>query len=49
MDNNFSKAAQKWKIDAASSSQRKYSFKSASSEDVDLLYYPENDNNNYIL
>ena len=47
MDNNFSKAAQKWKIDAASASQRKYSFKSASSEDVDLLYYPENDNNNY--
>ena len=47
MDNNFSKAAQKWKIDAASSSQREYSFKSASGEDVDLLYYPENDNNNY--
>ena len=47
MDNNFSKAAQKWKIDAASSSQREYSFKSASGEDVDLLYYPENGNNNY--
>ena len=47
MDNNFSKAAQKWKIDASSSSQREYSFKSASGEDVDLLYYPENGNNNY--
>ena len=47
MDNNFSKAAQKWKIDAASSSQREYSFKSASGEDVDLLYYPENGNNDY--
>ena len=47
MDNNFSKAAQKWKIDAASSSQREYSFKSASGEDVDLLYYPENGNDNY--
>ena len=47
MDNNFSKAAQKWKIDSASSSQREYSFKSASGEDVDLLYYPENGNNNY--
>jgi len=47
MDNSVSKAAQKWKIDAASSSQREYSFKSASGEDVDLLYYPENGNNNY--
>ena len=47
MDDNFSKAAQKWKINSANTSERDYSFKSASGEDVDLLYYPGNDENDY--
>ena len=47
MDNKFSNATQKWKIDSANSSQREYSFKSASGSDVDVLYYPENVDDNY--
>ena len=48
MDYNFSDSEKKWKEDIKKSSQRNYSFKSASGEDVDLLYYPEDNENNYL-
>ena len=48
MNYNFSDAKKKWKEDVKNSSQRNYSFKSASGEDVDLLYYPEDNENNYL-
>ena len=48
MNNNFSDSEKKWKEDIKNSSQRNYSFKSASGEDVDLLYYPEDNENNYL-
>jgi len=41
MNYNFSDSKKKWKEDTKNSSERNYSFKSASGEDVDLLYYPE--------
>ena len=47
MKNNFSNAENKWKKDVQQSSLRDYSFKSASGDDVDLLYYPDNNDNNY--
>tara|TARA_B100001013_G_scaffold73348_1_gene38942 strand:- start:84 stop:1733 length:1650 start_codon:yes stop_codon:yes gene_type:complete len=47
MNYNFSDSEKKWKEDVKNSSQRNYSFKSASGEDVDLLYYPEDNENNY--
>ena len=48
MNYNFSDSERKWKEDVKNSSQRNYSFKSASGEDVDLLYYPEDNENNYL-
>ena len=48
MNYNFSDSERKWKEDVKISSQRNYSFKSASGEDVDLLYYPEDNENNYL-
>ena len=48
MNYNFSDSKKKWKEDVKKSSQRNYSFKSASGEDVDLLYYPEDNENNYL-
>ena len=48
MNYNFSDSEKKWKEDVKKSSQRNYSFKSASGEDVDLLYYPEDNENNYL-
>ena len=48
MKYNFSDSEKKWKEDIKNSSQRNYSFKSASGEDVDLLYYPEDNENNYL-
>ena len=48
MNYNFSNSEKKWKEDIKNSSQRNYSFKSASGEDVDLLYYPEDNENNYL-
>ena len=48
MHYNFSDSEKKWKEDVKNSSQRNYSFKSASGEDVDLLYYPEDNENNYL-
>ena len=48
MNYNFSDSEKKWKEDIKNSSKRNYSFKSASGEDVDLLYYPEDNENNYL-
>ena len=48
MNHNFSDSEKKWKKDVRKFSQRNYSFKSASGEDVDLLYYPEDNENNYL-
>ena len=48
MNYNFSDSENKWKEDIKNSSKRNYSFKSASGEDVDLLYYPEDNENNYL-
>ena len=48
MNYNFSDSEKKWKEDIKNSSQRNYSFKSASGEDVDVLYYPEDNENNYL-
>ena len=48
MNYNFSDSEKKWKEDVKKFSQRNYSFKSASGEDVDLLYYPEDNENNYL-
>ena len=48
MNSNFSESEKEWKEDIKNSSQRNYSFKSASGEDVDLLYYPEDNENNYL-
>ena len=48
MNYKFSNSEKKWKEDVENSSQRNYSFKSASGEDVELLYYPDDNENNYI-
>jgi len=48
MNYKFSDSEKKWKDNVEYSSQRDYSFKSASGEDVDLLYYPEDNENDYI-
>jgi len=47
MNYKFSNSEKKWKEDVENSSQRNYSFKSASGEDVELLYYPDDNVNNY--
>ena len=48
MNYNFSDSENKWKEVIKNSSKRNYSFKSASGEDVNLLYYPEDNKNNYL-
>ena len=48
MSNKFLEFETKWKNDVSNSSQRDYSFKSASGEDVDLLYYPKENENDYL-
>ena len=48
MNNKFSNSENNWREDVENSSQRDYSFKSASGEDVELLYYPEGNENDYI-
>ena len=48
MSGEFLKSEKKWKNDVKDSSQRDYSFKSASGEDVDLLYYPKKNENSYL-
>ena len=48
MNYKFSNSEKEWKEDVENSSQRDYSFKSASGEDVELLYYPDDNENNYI-
>ena len=47
MPNKFSESEKKWKSNVVNSIKRDYSFKTVSGEDVDLLYYPESDENNY--
>ena len=47
MSTKFFNSEQQWKKEAADSLTRDYSFKSASGEEVDLLYYPDGDENNY--
>ena len=48
MNNKFSDSENNWREDVENSSQREYSFKSVSGEDVELLYYPEGNENDYI-
>ncbi|HIN19671.1 MAG TPA: methylmalonyl-CoA mutase [Candidatus Marinimicrobia bacterium] len=48
MNYKFSNSKNKWREDVENSSQRNYSFKSASGEDVELLYYPDDHENKYI-
>ena len=47
MSTNFSVSKNKWNKDIEQSTQRNYSFKSVSGDDVDLLYYPDKNDNNY--
>ena len=47
MSTDLSDAEKKWHKHVQQSLQRDYSFKSASGDDVDLLYYPDNNDNNY--
>ena len=46
MSTDISISKNKWKKDVQKSSQRNYSFKSASGDEVDLLYYPDKNDNN---
>ena len=48
MNNKLSNSENNWREDVENSSQRDYSFKSAAGEDVELLYYPEGNENDYI-
>ena len=48
MSSNFIKSQQQWRIAAMNSPDRDYSFKSASGDDVNLLYYPDGENEQYI-
>ena len=47
MNSNFKKSEKKWEIDISNSKSRDYSFKSVSGDDLDLLYYPEIDSDQY--
>ena len=48
MSSKFRESEQKWKMSGMKSSSRDYSHKSASGEDVELLYYPDEGNDEYI-
>jgi len=48
MSIEFEKSKAGWNKDVEEAKVRDYSFKSASGEKVDLLYYPENNDDNYI-
>ena len=48
MSTNFNKSKNKWLQDVDSSKERDYSFKSVSGENVDLLYFPENAEDEYL-
>ena len=48
MSNNFKDYKNKWREKVNKTKERDYSFKSASGEDVDLLYYPDDDKKEYI-
>ena len=47
MSTNFTISKNKWNKDIAQSTQRNYSFKSVSGDNVDLLYYPDKNDDNY--
>ena len=38
---SYKKSKQKWENDVLKSNNRDYSFRSASGEEVDILYYPK--------
>ena len=48
MSNNFKVYKNKWREKVNKTKERDYSFKSASGEDVDLLYYPDHDKKEYL-
>ena len=48
MSDKYSKSKEKWKNQAKASACRDYSFKSASGEDVETLYYPDVDDGDYL-
>tara|TARA_B100001250_G_scaffold411906_1_gene441715 strand:+ start:1726 stop:3375 length:1650 start_codon:yes stop_codon:yes gene_type:complete len=48
MSNNFKDYKNKWREKLEKIKERDYSFKSASGEDVDLLYYPDDINKKYL-
>ena len=48
MPKKYSKSEQKYKIDSVKYTERDYSFKSVSGEDIELLYYPQEVNDQYI-
>ncbi len=48
MSNNFKDYKNKWREKVNKTKERDYSFKSASGEDVDLLYYPDDDKKEYL-
>ena len=43
----YSESKHKWKIDSVKFPERDYSYKSGSGENVDILYYPDSDINDY--
>ena len=48
MNTKFSIAENNWKNQVNSSTSREHSFRTASGEEVDLLYYPRNADNDYL-
>ena len=48
MSDNFKDYKSKWREKVSKTKERDYSFKSASGEDVDLLYYPDGDKKEYL-
>jgi len=48
MSSKFRKSEEEWKNDVLNSKSRDYSFKSVSGEEVDLSYYPIDNNDQYI-
>jgi methylmalonyl-CoA mutase N-terminal domain/subunit len=47
MPEKYSESKHKWKIDSVKFPERDYSYKSGSGENVDILYYPDSDINDY--
>ena len=48
MNSKFRESKKQWENDSQNANYRDYSHKSVSGEDVDLLYYPDKDNAQYI-